>query len=779
MLEDGEDANDENADDIDVPDMDAAAHEHDDVPHAEDDESSDDGDIDLNNYMVRNLFDPDEKPTDAEFYLGLISLQHHQRWTDKSVVNTLKFLNIMFQKRFLITYKCIVNDSRIFAPTIYKYFFTLCGRLSTPVSGDLYTPVGCDDDFCRYPCCRDVNGEKITNIIPAVAMKDSETFFCHITLSEWLTYIVPLLYSKLRFDKARNPDGYHDLADGISYQRLRKKARKMAEKNGHPDSKTLTLLLGYDGAKCSAKGLSLYPIVAFLVELPLNIRNKFGFTTSINAGEHKPEIVIFRKLIEELAVLHEKPLKIIVQGQEMLFYVRVLALIGDCPVRAEFLNCFQHNGQYGCNLCYIKTYNLNHSTVYPLHFPISYRTHKHWLECINLTYDSRHPVLGVKGPCELTALPYPRLSYFCPPEYMHSQLIGTMKLMVESWIGDVKNVAPILKEADMEEVDLLLDSIKYPSQYLRAKMAKFVSSRKWQAYDYECFLLYCGFTMAHILPENVYNNFMDLAQSISLLSKRYITPEDIELAQKVIKRFVADYSVIYPLKMHRFGVHVLEHFPDMVELYGPLYVWSAYPVENMMGNLVRKVKTGTNIQQQVMKKHIGEFSALALMESPEVHLGNHITTFLTQLYDLEEVDAYVNIEEKNRPYSRVEQCFLETKYDQETIGSMKKYQRLVFSKELIFTTSERSSHTKTANDHFMDKNGDFFRVSRILALASGEFVLLSFRCNFVSHTALDHVTEVVDGCQLKLVKPKNARENVTAIFYRQKKFVYRIVNRQK
>ncbi|KAI2810904.1 hypothetical protein BLOT_002073 [Blomia tropicalis] len=49
--------------------------------------------------------------------------------------------------------------------------------------------------------------------------------------------------------------------------------------------------------------------------------------------------------------------------------------------------------------------------------------------------------LGIKGNCEISRLEYVHLNLVAPPEYMHAQLIDTVKLIIDAWLGNVKNIS--------------------------------------------------------------------------------------------------------------------------------------------------------------------------------------------------------------------------------------------------------------------------------------------------------------------------------------------------
>ena len=237
--------------------------------------------------------------------------------------------------------------------------------------------------------------------------------------------------------KSPSLDNVSDVTDSKEYKRLMDREKEINVQN-KTDYRTLTLTLGYDGAvftkDCSS---SIYPIVGYLNELPLNLRLKNAVTVAVYAGKKKPKSsAMFKIIIEELKVYDKEPIGIFIDNVEMFFYVRLLLFIGDAPVRADILNINSYNSVFGCNRCLVKSvYHQDHKTFrYPFKENVPNRSNKEWREIIKQINDgtqSEDGRMGVKGPCPFADLEYIRLPLIAPGEFLHSQLIGKFNKSVK------------------------------------------------------------------------------------------------------------------------------------------------------------------------------------------------------------------------------------------------------------------------------------------------------------------------------------------------------------
>ncbi|KAI2810396.1 hypothetical protein BLOT_001557 [Blomia tropicalis] len=119
-----------------------------------------------------------------------------------------------------------------------------------------------------------------------------------------------------------------------------------------------------------------------------------------------------------------------------------------------------------------------------------------------------------------------------PPELMHSQLLGTVKLLVDNWTNKLKaNHDFGLSGNCIDTINRRLSSIKFPINVLRI-MPDITS--KLKSIEYEIILYYAIVAFDGILPNREYNLFKILSFIVSTLSNRLITQDQIEVTSSLI-----------------------------------------------------------------------------------------------------------------------------------------------------------------------------------------------------------------------------------------------------
>lgn len=222
-----------------------------------------------------------------------------------------------------------------FVPKIYKFFYSKCGDLVGPVL-----------DLNRIATCTKNHEE--CSILPQALMKmDSSCFFCFISLYDWLYHQLPLLHHKLRLSRPKESKYYHDLNSGNRYNQLIKFNTNNID--------TLTLTLTWDGVaytKDSSK--SMWPLVAYLNELPFKDRIINPMLIALQSGKSKPKSdLLLRPLIDQLVELENNPITVLIGESEKKYYVKLLLFIADAPARALALNCSQFNAFNGTRIFFI------------------------------------------------------------------------------------------------------------------------------------------------------------------------------------------------------------------------------------------------------------------------------------------------------------------------------------------------------------------------------------------------------------------------------------------
>ncbi|KAI2795392.1 hypothetical protein BLOT_016797 [Blomia tropicalis] len=564
---------------------------------------------------------------------------------------------------------------------------------------------------------------------PRIVIKDTSKYFVYVELKSWLQFLVPQFYDKLRFNQASSSTSLHDIYDGSEYVRLQERDKLMKDVNNDQDCLTITITIGYDGVTYTNDGKkSMWPIVGYINELPFNYRFNNEMILTLYASKVKPPNSIFAPLIDELVQYDKCPIEIIVQGKRLKFYVRLLCVIADAPARADILNFNLHNAVYGCHFCYVcsKHDKDTNSSLYPLsNFDSPLRTNSEWKSdvekltvlILNNPTKKIKPIRGIKGDCQLSRLEYVQLNVIAPQEYMHSQLIGTFKIMFSYWTGQLDSRFIYLSENQLLVIDSILERIKFPSGQLRP-MIQLLSNASFKAFDYEVFLLYGFLALEDILDMRLYNNLLKFVKIISLLIKRNISNIDLQLADTLVREFLSEFSNIYPKKMHRYVVHTLVHLPMVVRLYGPLVGVSSFLVENTMGTLSRRVETATAIPQQVMNKSIMACSISAKLSANTNKISEKLMEYseevIPNIKSVFDKKTSLQREVKDIRLSENEMSVLSNFKD--NFDEIKFYNRICYNGNIITTTKYRNLE-KTANN-IIKAGGKYFKITKILHFPS-------------------------------------------------------------
>ena len=381
--------------------------------------------LERDNEVDDDAFENDDIAPDVSednVYTLLLLLQDRHQLSNAAITDIANLLNVVNKsKKFFTTYRTIQKKSKIFSPVITKHFFINGPCEITGEVQNLEKPATCINNCNNCPV-----------ILPrSMLQKDGcSSYFCSISLKQWLKFIVPVFYKSMKFpESSPTLDNVSDITDSKEYKRLMDRATRINLQNG-TNHRTITLTLGYDGAVFTKdSSSSVYPIVAYLNELPLNLRLKNAVTVAVYAGRKKPKSsAMFKKVVEELKIYDKEAIEITIDGKKMFFYVRLLLFIGDAPVRADILNLSSFNSEFGCNRCLVQSvYHQQHKTFrYPFKESIADRSDIEWRRIItNINNGTQiENRLGVKGMCPFADLEYVKLPLIAPGEFLHSQLIG-------------------------------------------------------------------------------------------------------------------------------------------------------------------------------------------------------------------------------------------------------------------------------------------------------------------------------------------------------------------
>ena len=497
-----------------------------------------------------------------KLFLLLFLHQSHENLTDKNIVRQAYTHSLIYQDDNIPkSYETLKKRAGIFKPILLKYLYNKCGIIGPLTTAQIKSNV-------EVSCNRNCN----CKVQP---LNISRTYFCYVKLIDYLQYCLPKIFDLLRFEpnlpSTEPVSVIHDVTDGSKYREL-------------AGPETIVLYFGLDGVQYGKRNNSIWPLVVFICELPFNIRQKFAFPIAVHAGPSQPTKDMLEPFISELLDYFKTPIEIVIKrGNSLItkkFYIKLLMGICDAPARAKVLNMSQHNGSFGCNYCKIYA-PFNEDLKCRVFVPTSNlqpRTTDEWKKLAlaasntKITRANEREFLGVKGWNQLLRLPYIDIVSFCPPDYMHSQLLGTVRLLLAYWLGGRSRVQVL----DIDKINQRFKLVKFPSGVLR-NMPEDVGSNL-KAIELEIILFYGFILLEDLLPTEEYNCLKTFSYIISCLSKRLIHQQEIKDCEELIKIFMIKFENTFPQELFKYNFHMVWHLPQVVRQYGPLITNSAFQV---------------------------------------------------------------------------------------------------------------------------------------------------------------------------------------------------------
>jgi len=136
------------------------------------------------------------------------------------------------------------------------------------------------------------------------------------------------------------------------------------------------------------------------------------------------------------------------------------------------------------------------------------------------------------------------------------------------------------------------------------------------------------------LPDKYLKHFLLLVNAVYLLLQDSISPEQLNLADTLLYRFVCEVEILYGPMHMIYNVHCLTHVAKCVKLHGPLWSHSAFAFENCNGSLIKLVKGTKGVPIQIVKRFLLRVSysllSSSLKESIDVDNLLHSKTLTTR-----------------------------------------------------------------------------------------------------------------------------------------------------
>jgi hypothetical protein len=351
----------------------------------------------------------------------------------------------------------------------------------------------------------------------------------------------------------------------------------------------LILSLNIDGLPLfKSSKTTVWPVLGLIC----NLKPPKAFPITLTVGTSKPSNLEFlNETIIDLNNLITNGINI----NEEHFEIRVLCIICDAPAKA-FVKCVkQYSGYFGCDKCEQRGRYIGRMT-YPVIDNLVYRTNTSFR---NQTQEEHHKQ-DLQSP--FLDLPIDMVQDF-PVDYMHQVCLGVMKKLLVTWMR-VSRANNRLSSGQIAQISAKLVSLAHyiPREFAR-KPRSLEEVDRWKATEFRQFLLYTGqFALKGVLPHNLYKHFMCLCVAITILLNEDLVSNYSNYAHSLLSYFVRNCRRLYGEEFCVYNIHSLLHLRREADAFGSLENCAAWPFENYMQQLKRKVRGGNNPAAQLVKR---------------------------------------------------------------------------------------------------------------------------------------------------------------------------------
>jgi hypothetical protein len=291
--------------------------------------------------------------------------------------------------------------------------------------------------------------------------------------------------------------------------------------------------------------------------------------------------------------------------------VCLMSVVCDAPARCLVQDFMQFNGYFGCPTCYstgasVPTSDTGRTHAYPFdteHHTTGHgvlRTHEETVDIAKAVEKSGCNDRGVKGFSPLLGAPKFDMIRGVTVDYMHCVLLGVTKMLLHLWTDKANKDKVWYVGNYCEMMNERLRSISPPHLINRIPRDLNVISQ-WKASEYRAFLLFYSIPCLYgILPQEYFEHYLLLVESIHILLGTSIAKQDLRKATLLLRRFCCSIDYLYHARYETPNVHALLHISRKVNDLGPLWAHSCFFFEDLNGD-IRKLFNGTqNVQCQIL-----------------------------------------------------------------------------------------------------------------------------------------------------------------------------------
>lgn len=481
-------------------------------------------------------------------------------------------------------YKYLQNFPKIANMNIF-YYCPTCFELLNFNNTGLSTCVQCQKEFLQK------------------SLKRNENYFVYIPLKEQLSDLLsgPLFFELNR--ESPNDDMLSDITSGTVYKTLRQK-----EIISNYD---ISIQWNADGVQTfKSSKVSMCPVQVSINELDFRTRKKHILLCGLWAAARKPVLHLFLKpFIDELKELHETGFECLPTNYANTVTIRVHTIVApvDSVERCALQYVHQYNGACGCSFCLHPgeriPYGKGHTRVYRGTEHAKRTLGQHTRDAI-AAEETQKVVNGVKGISPLMQLPIFNVINSFPPEYMHSVLLGVVKLFLIVWLDSKNSQKPWYFGNKSQILDNRLSKILAPCEVTR--IPRSVDNIKlWKALEFKNFLVYFSLPcLKGLLPQNFLKHWSLLVYAIRIFDSDKIELQPYKNATRAIRHFVLNVEELYGKEFMKYNVHLLLHIPQAVKNFGAVWAWSAFPYESNNSVLRNMLHNSQAIVHQICKSYL-------------------------------------------------------------------------------------------------------------------------------------------------------------------------------
>ena len=331
---------------------------------------------------------------------------------------------------------------------------------------------------------------------------------------------------------------------------------------------------------------SLWPILASIA----NIDPKVVFPVAITCGDKKPNNLDFLcESINELkSVISEG---ITIENND--YTILLSCIVCDAPARSMVKGTKLYSGYFGCDKCEQRGEYFEGKVTFPLHKNVDLRSDERFRARRNEEHHHHRSPF-----CEL---PIDMVVNF-PIDYMHQACLGVTKKLLIAWIRGKRQNRLSSHQKDLISSRLVNLQCQIPSYFAR-KPRSLEEIDHWKATEFRQFLLYTGrVVLRGILKPQLYSHFIHLSVAICILTSKRLNSIHNDLAKQLLDLFLSQCLNIYGGEFMVYNVHCLSHISSDAAEFECLDNCSAFPYENYLQQLKKKIRSSRRPLVQVVKR---------------------------------------------------------------------------------------------------------------------------------------------------------------------------------